>query len=166
MKVEEKWGFHYVIFLWDITVLIFYAFLSFFVWTVAWVKILTSENLIKRGYSIVSWCCMCHRSEETVDHLLLHCSVAFWVVEFHFQVVWEFYWRRFLIYYVGDGVGDQISGISFLHVWCGLFGRKEIDILLRMWNACLLNCKHHSLALSMSGLLYWVSHILTLFNSS
>ena len=27
MEVEEKWGFHYVIFLWDITVLIFYAFL-------------------------------------------------------------------------------------------------------------------------------------------
>ena len=32
---------------------------QFFVWTAAWNKILTCDNLIRRGYSIISWCCMC-----------------------------------------------------------------------------------------------------------
>jgi len=50
---------------------------SFFVWTVAWGKILTFENLIKRVYSMVSWCCMCHCSGKIVDYLLIYCSLAF-----------------------------------------------------------------------------------------
>ena len=50
---------------------------SFFVWTVACGKILTCKNLIKRGYSIVSWCCMCQCSGETMDHFLIHFNVAF-----------------------------------------------------------------------------------------
>jgi hypothetical protein len=47
----------------------------FFVWTAAWNKILTCDNLHKRGYSFPSWCCMCCSNGETVDHLLLHCPV-------------------------------------------------------------------------------------------
>ena len=52
----------------------------FFVWTAAWNKILTCDNLIKRGYTLTSWCCMCCCAGETADHLLLHCSVmaALW----------------------------------------------------------------------------------------
>ena len=48
----------------------------FFVWSAAWNKILTCDNLAKRGYTLVSWCCMCCCNGETVDHLLIHCSVA------------------------------------------------------------------------------------------
>ena len=47
---------------------------SFFVWIAAWEKILTSDNLRRRGFSIVDWCCMCRYSGETVDHLLIHCE--------------------------------------------------------------------------------------------
>jgi hypothetical protein len=25
---------------------------------------------------VVEWCCMCKKSEESIDHLLLHCDVA------------------------------------------------------------------------------------------
>jgi hypothetical protein len=39
-------------------------------------KILTHDNLIKRGNSLVSWCCMCQWSGETVDHLLLQYDIA------------------------------------------------------------------------------------------
>jgi hypothetical protein len=49
---------------------------SSFIWTTAWGKILTNDNLIKRGYSLVSWCCMCQQSGEIVEHLLLHCDIA------------------------------------------------------------------------------------------
>ena len=48
----------------------------FFVWLAAWNKILTCDNLTKRGYTLVSWCCMYKCTGETVDHLLIHCWVA------------------------------------------------------------------------------------------
>lgn len=49
---------------------------SFFVWMVAWGKILTGENLRRRGFTIMDWCCMCHSSGEIVDHLLINCGGA------------------------------------------------------------------------------------------
>lgn len=45
----------------------------FFVWTAAWGKILTVDNIRRRGYTLVDWCCICRSSREVVDHLLLHC---------------------------------------------------------------------------------------------
>ena len=53
----------------------FPQWISFSVWTVAWGKILTCENLIKRGYYIVS-CYLCRCSGEMLDYLLIHHSVA------------------------------------------------------------------------------------------
>lgn len=48
----------------------------FFSWTTTLGRILTVDNLIKRKVIIVDWCCMCKRTGETVDHILLHCDVA------------------------------------------------------------------------------------------
>jgi hypothetical protein len=31
----------------------------FFVWTAPWNRILTCDNLVKREYTLTSWCCMC-----------------------------------------------------------------------------------------------------------
>ena len=64
---------------------------SSFIWTTACGKILTHDNLIKRGYSLVSWCCMCQHCGEIVDHLLLHCDIAsgLWNVVFAaFRIHW------------------------------------------------------------------------------
>ena len=58
---------------------------SFFIWTAAWGKILTCDNLMRKGYVLASWCCMCRCSRETMDHLLLHCKVAREVWNFIFQ---------------------------------------------------------------------------------
>jgi hypothetical protein len=49
---------------------------SFFAWTAAFGRILTVDNLRKRGLIVVDWCSMCKRSGESIDHLLLHCDVA------------------------------------------------------------------------------------------
>jgi hypothetical protein len=49
---------------------------AFFVWSAGICKILTLDNLRKHHVSVINRCCMCKRSEETVDHLLLHCEVA------------------------------------------------------------------------------------------
>jgi hypothetical protein len=64
---------------------------SFFVWTAALGKILTLDNLRKRGLIVVGWCCMCKRSGESIDHLLLHCEVArdLWTALFTlFDIKW------------------------------------------------------------------------------
>jgi hypothetical protein len=39
-------------------------------------KILTLDNLRKRNVVVVEWCCMCKKSGESIDHLLIHCEVA------------------------------------------------------------------------------------------
>uniref|UniRef100_A0A7N2QZ21 Reverse transcriptase zinc-binding domain-containing protein n=1 Tax=Quercus lobata TaxID=97700 RepID=A0A7N2QZ21_QUELO len=45
---------------------------SFFLWTAAKDGILIIDNLVKRGQSLVNWCCMCQCDGESIDHLLLH----------------------------------------------------------------------------------------------
>ena len=41
-----------------------------FVWIAAWGRILTYDNLQRRGIVTVGWCCLCRCSGITVDHLL------------------------------------------------------------------------------------------------
>ena len=53
-----------------------WGFLLLFLWTAAWGRILTHDNLMRRGFSLVSCCCMCQCRGETVAHLLLHCDFA------------------------------------------------------------------------------------------
>ena len=50
---------------------------AFFVWTTALRNILTTDNLRKRKILILDWCYMCERNGELVDHLLIHCPLAF-----------------------------------------------------------------------------------------
>jgi hypothetical protein len=65
---------------------------AFFVWTAALRKILTHDNLRRRGIVVVEWCVMCKKHGESVDHLLLHCDVA--------RVVWSFFYSLFGVEWV------------------------------------------------------------------
>ena len=50
-------------------------------WTAAHGRILTLDNLMLQGLPLVNRCCMCCCCTKSVDHLLLHCLVAYslWV---------------------------------------------------------------------------------------
>ncbi|RVW17076.1 hypothetical protein CK203_076007 [Vitis vinifera] len=64
---------------------------AFFAWEASWGKILTMEQLQRRGYSLANRCFLCLSEEETVDHLLLHCVKmrALWSLLFSlFGVAW------------------------------------------------------------------------------
>jgi hypothetical protein len=50
---------------------------AFFTWSAALGRILTLDNLRKRHIIIVDRSCLCKRDGESVDHVLLHCDVAF-----------------------------------------------------------------------------------------
>jgi hypothetical protein len=49
---------------------------AFFVWSAALGKILTHDNLHKSNVIVIEWCCLCKKSGESIDHLLLHCEIA------------------------------------------------------------------------------------------
>ena len=50
---------------------------AFFSWLASLGKILTTDNLCKRHIIVLYWCYMCKRCGKSLDHLLLHCPVAF-----------------------------------------------------------------------------------------
>ena len=95
---------------------------QFFVWTAAWNKVLTCDNLIKRGFIITSWCCMCKGSGETVDHLLIHCQVArslwCWILRV-FGLSWVFPETvKDLLFNWWNGLGKHASDIWNLVPLC------------------------------------------------
>lgn len=49
---------------------------AFFTWTAALGKILTADNLRKRGVIVMEWFYMCKSNVESIEHLFLHCEVA------------------------------------------------------------------------------------------
>ena len=77
---------------------------SFFVWIVAWGRVLTTDHLRKRDYTIMDWCCLCKSNGESVDHLLLHCGEVFWL--------WSFALRFFFCvsWVLPEGVIDLLAG--------------------------------------------------------
>ena len=46
--------------------------LAFFAWEATWTKILTLDQLKKRGWRIPNRCYLCKEAEETSDHILIH----------------------------------------------------------------------------------------------
>ena len=50
--------------------------LGFFAWEASWGKVLTLDQLKRRGITLVNRCFLCEEEEETIDHLLIHCSAA------------------------------------------------------------------------------------------
>jgi hypothetical protein len=97
---------------------------AFFVWTAAWGKILTCDNLMWRGYSLAGWCCMCRKGWETGDHLLIHCVLA--------SDLWSAVLKSFGVCWVFPN-----SIMDLLYGWFNSFGKSDSEI----WNLvplCLL----------------------------
>uniref|UniRef100_A0A2N9HXJ9 Reverse transcriptase domain-containing protein n=1 Tax=Fagus sylvatica TaxID=28930 RepID=A0A2N9HXJ9_FAGSY len=100
---------------------------AFFVWTTALGKILTTENLRKRRVIILDWCCMCKSSGESVNHLLVHCPVA-----------WEL-WSMVLVMFGKNWVMPRVV-VDILRCWKGICGKSEVGKIWNMVPHCLMWC--------------------------
>ena len=91
-----------------------------------WNKILTGDNLKLRRLVFVDWCIMCRHYEETVDHLFLHCEMAY--------RFWSFVFTTFgLSWVIPRSIPDLFFG------WWNWLGKH----LSQIWNLvplCILLC--------------------------
>ena len=49
---------------------------SFFSWEACSRKVLTLDQLQRRGWKLVNRCALCKEEVESIDHILLHCGKA------------------------------------------------------------------------------------------
>ena len=50
--------------------------IAFFAWEATWGKVLTLDMLQRRGWHLPNRCFLCGCEEETINHILIHCTVA------------------------------------------------------------------------------------------
>jgi hypothetical protein len=101
--------------------------IAFFTWPAALGTILTAENLRRCGIVLVSWCCMCKASGESVEHLLLHCPYA--------KEMWDMVFALFGIQWVMPrGV------LALFECWQGNFGDHQNIVVWRAVPHCVMWC--------------------------
>ena len=100
---------------------------AFFVWNAALGKILTTDNLRKRGCVVLDWCYMCRKNGESVDHLLLHCDVA--------RGLWDEIFRR-----VGVAWVMPRRVVELMGCWRKLQGSHQVAAVWRMIPLCIMWC--------------------------
>jgi hypothetical protein len=100
---------------------------AFFVWSAALGKILTHDNLRKRKVIVIEWCCLCKKSGESIDHLLLHCEVV--------QALWSYVLTLFGVEWVMPR-----TVLELLNSWGAALGGGHAIEAWRLAPLCLLWC--------------------------
>ena len=98
--------------------------LSFFAWEASWGRVLTLDRLQKRGWVMANRCFLCHKSEETIDHLLIHCEKT--------REVWMVFLSFFGVSWVFPrSVKETLVG------WRGSFVGKKRKVVWQLGPLCL-----------------------------
>ena len=61
--------------------------MGFFVWETSWGKVLTLDQLKRRGRALANRCFLCEEDEEDINHLLLHCKKAIMLWDLFLSIV-------------------------------------------------------------------------------
>ena len=98
--------------------------LSFFAWEASWGRVLTLDRLQKRGWVMENRCFLCHKSEETIDHLLIHYEKT--------REVWMVFLSSFGVSWVFPrSVKETLLG------WRGSFVGKKRKVAWQLGPLCL-----------------------------
>jgi len=103
------------------------AMVTFFVWITTLSKILTHDNLRKRNVVVIEWCCMCKKSGESIEHLLLHCEVGCDL------------WSYILTLFGVEWVMPRMV-LELLTSWGASFGYGSAKEVWRLVPLCLMWC--------------------------
>jgi hypothetical protein len=99
---------------------------AFFVWTAVHSKILTLDNLGRRGLVVVNRCWLCETDGELVDHLLIHCAAV--------RDLWNAFFARFgLCWVMPRSVKELLASW-----WTA--GRTRSAVVWKMVPHCILWC--------------------------
>ena len=97
---------------------------NFFAWEVTWGKILTLDQVQKRGWPLANRCLLCHVEEEFIGHLLVRCAKT--------RILWELLFTLFGVYRVLPLlVRETLLG------WHGSFVNKKCRKVWRAGPLCL-----------------------------
>ena len=93
---------------------------GFFVWEAPWRKVLTLDQLKRRGWTLANRCFFCLAEEESTNHILIHCTKT--------RVLWKLLFALFGVTWVLPcSIRETLLGWfgSFMPFfgWCG---KKEI----------------------------------------
>ena len=106
----------------------------FFAWEATWGKVLTLDQLKRRGRSLANRCYLCENEEETIEHLLVHCQRArlLWeIILAIFGIEWvsPFSIRQALLSWQGARVGKKRKKVWRAAPICLFWtvGVKEIE---------------------------------------
>ena len=90
--------------------------MGFFAWEASWGKVLTLDQLKRRGRDFANRCFLCEEDEEDINHLLIHCKKA--------RMLWDL-----LLSIVGTSWVFPASIIQLLLSWQGApVGKKRKNI--------------------------------------
>ena len=96
----------------------------FFAWEASWGKVLTQDQLKRRGWILANRCFLCCAEEETINHILVHCPKA--------RVLWDLVFSLFGVNWVLPfTIRDTLSG------WSPSFVDKKHGKTLRAAPFCL-----------------------------
>ena len=98
--------------------------MEIFSWEAAWGKILTLDNLKRRGMAFANICFLCEEDEETIDHLLIHCKSA--------KMLWDLFLSM-----VGISWVFPQSVLHTLLVWQGVAVGKKLKKIWTSAPSCL-----------------------------
>ncbi|KAJ9703718.1 hypothetical protein PVL29_005138 [Vitis rotundifolia] len=87
--------------------------MAFFAWEAAWGKVLTLDRLQRRGWQFPNCCFLCGCEEESINHILIHCTVV--------RILWDIILGLFSAQWVFP---ESVKEVLFS--WKGSFvGKKK-----------------------------------------
>ena len=104
--------------------------MGFFAWEASWRKILTLDQLKRRGRAFSNRCFLCEEDDEDINHMLLHCKNARMLWDFSCRLLEQvgfFRIRSFKRSYLGKVLqwvkNIKTFGLQPRYVYSGLCGR-------------------------------------------